>query len=258
MASPTLPLQGKRIVITRAEDRAGDFAQKLKALGAEPILLPCIGAEYLPPQGEKPNLKDYYLLAFTSPNAVNAFFKHWAVSQQVLCGHVVASIGPATSDALWRNGIWPVIEADVNSAKGLADTLTHIEGRRILFPCSDIAREELPELLEARGAIVTRLPVYKTIEKAPLEEVLLQCFARRPHMITFASPSAVRAFQKGMQDAALPLPTIAVASIGTTTTQEAQRLGLDVTITAEPQTIDGLIQTIIRHYAHSTETPAAS
>src|SRR5207244_1632885 len=74
-----LPLFGKRIVVTRAADQAGEFASQLRALGAHAIELPVISL--VPPSESAPldsaiaNLAFYDWIIFTSVNGVRYFLE---------------------------------------------------------------------------------------------------------------------------------------------------------------------------------------
>ena len=73
----SLPLAGKRILITRAPHQASELSDRLRPLGAIPILIPTI--EIAPPSSYAAldaalgSLASFYLIAFTSGNAVEAF-----------------------------------------------------------------------------------------------------------------------------------------------------------------------------------------
>src|SRR5262249_25658268 len=76
-AGPSRPLEGKRVLVTRAPEQASDTAEKLRALGAVPVEIPTIVLE--PPLDRAPlldaakNPSRWDVVAFTSPNAVEAF-----------------------------------------------------------------------------------------------------------------------------------------------------------------------------------------
>ena len=71
-------LAGLRVVITRPEIQAGGFADRLRALGAEPVLFPTIAI--VPPEMGGPldqaiaRLRDYDWIIFTSVNGVENFW----------------------------------------------------------------------------------------------------------------------------------------------------------------------------------------
>ena len=72
-----LPLQNRRILITRTRRQASDLAIQLKALGATTILIPTI--EIVPPESYAEldaaltELEDFDWMLFTSANAVEVF-----------------------------------------------------------------------------------------------------------------------------------------------------------------------------------------
>ena len=75
---PDLPLRGARVLITRAADDAEPLSGRLRALGAEVILLPTL--EIVPPADlgaldrALHALDRYHWIAFTSRHAVDAVF----------------------------------------------------------------------------------------------------------------------------------------------------------------------------------------
>ena len=72
------PLFGKRILVTRPREQAGEFVDLLEALGAEPIEAPMI--RIVPPddygaarRGVRRTSSEFDWIVFTSANAVDAF-----------------------------------------------------------------------------------------------------------------------------------------------------------------------------------------
>ena len=71
------PLAGRRVLITRAPRQASELADRLRELGATPIVIPTI--EIGPPSSfatldaALASLSGFDLIAFTSANAVEAF-----------------------------------------------------------------------------------------------------------------------------------------------------------------------------------------
>src|SRR5260370_11762242 len=72
-----LPLFGKRIVVTRAQDQAGELSERLRSLGADAIEWPVIFIQ--PPQHPAPldppiaHLAQNHSLIFTPPNNLPFF-----------------------------------------------------------------------------------------------------------------------------------------------------------------------------------------
>ena len=116
----TLPLQGKRVLVTRTRSQASVLSEQLRALGAIPIEFPTI--RIVPPDdwsrldaalrrlyepGEG-SLVFYNWLVFTSANGVTICcerLRTLGYEPRELHGVRVAAIGPATAAALERYGI---------------------------------------------------------------------------------------------------------------------------------------------------------
>src|SRR5207247_10905555 len=70
------PLFGKRVLVTRPRQQAGEFVRKLELLGAIPSVLP--GVDILPPadwaevDDRLARLREYDWLVFTSANGVQS------------------------------------------------------------------------------------------------------------------------------------------------------------------------------------------
>src|SRR5579871_4964460 len=101
-----LPLFGRRIVVTRAPDQAGDLSDRLRALGAEPIELPVISIQSPLDSGPLDRaldqLSSYDWLIFTSVNGVRFFLERLDGSKHDLRSlrARICAIGPATRRAV--------------------------------------------------------------------------------------------------------------------------------------------------------------
>ena len=72
-------LVAPRVLITRSPHQASALADQLRALGAEPILIPTIGladpTTFAPLDAALARLDTFHWLIFTSANAVEAFHR---------------------------------------------------------------------------------------------------------------------------------------------------------------------------------------
>ena len=108
LASPR-QLAGKRIVITRPRAQAAALAEKLAALGAEPVLFPTIEIAPLDDTGPldaalgQLHAHAYQWLIFTSANAVSVVCDRLAGGLPT--GVRLAAVGPATARALAARGL---------------------------------------------------------------------------------------------------------------------------------------------------------
>src|SRR5436305_9995684 len=102
----TLPLQHKRVLVTRTRDQASVLSERLRSLGALPVEFPTI--RIVPPQDwelldnalRRLTEAGYDWLVFTSANGVNICFERLSslgYRAQDIRGIRVAAIGPATA-----------------------------------------------------------------------------------------------------------------------------------------------------------------
>ncbi len=224
-------LSGRRIIITRPQTDAHRLANRLRALGATPIVAAAIQIEFTdPPELDRAlaALADYDWVIFTSKSGVEAVFRR----TRTLAGPKVAAIGPATARALAQRGVQADLVPAEYVAEAILDALGSVAGLRFLLPRADIARRALADGLEARGGIVHEIAAYRT-RPAPTRAADLGPV----DAITFTSSSTVRGF---LESGPVPQGT-KVVCIGPVTAETARQCGLDVTAVAERYTEDGLI-----------------
>lgn len=243
------PLAGKRVVVTRAASQAAPLVGLLEAAGAEVLVFPTI--EIVDPESWEPAddairaLDVYSWAVFTSTNAVERFFARMAMvdkDARALHGLRVAAVGPATAEALARNGIRADFVPDEHVGEGVLEGLCVRgvgEGTRVLLPRALEAREVLPTELEARGARVDVVPVYRTVPGAGDAVVLERLRAGEADAVTFTSSSTVRQFAR-LTDG-IDLSGIAVAVIGPVTAATARELGMAVSVEPAEYTVPALV-----------------
>jgi uroporphyrinogen III methyltransferase/synthase len=233
-------LSGRRIVITRPEADARRLAERLRALGATPIIAPAIRIEFTdPPELDVAlaRIAGYDWVIFTSRNGVEAVFRR----TRDIAGPKVAAIGPATAQALREHGVAPDLVPPEYVAEAVLEALGAVAGRRFLLPRADIAREALAAGLAERGAVVDEIAAYRTrhVTDRP------QDFGR-VDAVTFTSSSTVRGFLE-----AGPVPEGArIVCIGPVTARTAREYGLTVSAVADAYTQDGLIAALQSALAH--------
>lgn len=249
----SLPLFGRRVVVTRAAGQAEDATEALRRLGAEAIPLPTI--EIRPPSDYGPldraigRLEQYDWLIFTSVNGVERFIERLDGSRRDLRAvrGRIAAIGPATAAALEKLHLKPDALPEKFVAEGLIEALADEdwEGKRVLLARAAQARETLPEELRARGATVDVVPAYETVAARESAEELKRLLASdaSPDWITLTSSSTVRNLVEMVGKDALAGARL--ASIGPITSGTARELSLEVAVEAEQYTMDGLIAAIL-------------
>jgi uroporphyrinogen III methyltransferase / synthase len=247
-----LPLFGKRIVVTRDRRQAMDLAEPLEALGAETILLPVI--EIRAPDNPKPlddaiaRLASYDWLIFTSANGVRFFVERLdrsAFDLRSLKAKICA-IGPATRAAVEALHL----KVDRMPGEYVAESLLEmfenddLQSARILLPRAAVARDLVPTELTRRGAVVDMVDAYHTVIPENTGADVRRALARTPDWITFTSSSTVNHFLAIAGTEALD--GIKIASIGPITSATVRERGLKIDAEADPHTIPGLIEAIVR------------
>jgi hydroxymethylbilane synthase len=249
----TLPLAGRRVVVTRAAEQSAGLAEPLRRMGAEVIDLPTIA--FVPPENWNAldaalaGLEYYDWLVFTSGNGVKFFFQRIDETGVVLSKlrAKVCAVGPATADEAARRGLKvDYLPPDFN-AGALAEALSQqdLAGKRVLLAQAAAARDTVRDALRQAGATVDAITVYRTVVPDALAEQARALFAAGPpDWVTFTSGSTVRNLLAAA--GADSLAGVRCASIGPATTAVAGQCGLRIDAQAEPSTADGLAEAIAR------------
>jgi uroporphyrinogen III methyltransferase / synthase len=260
------PLSGRRIVVTRSREQAGELMEMLEERGAEAI--PAHAIRIMPPEDSAPLEKacrdagTFNWIVFTSANAVDYFMRTLLAVGDIrdLHGVRLCTVGPSTASRVQRYGI----RVDLTPAEFRADALTEslqgsgsLRGQRILMPRADIARDRLAEDLRAAGAEVVDVIAYRTIAGNAGRgeyDVYRMLLDRQIDAVTFASASAVRNFvaMLGQEQAADLLHSTVIASIGPVTAEAAQQLGIATAVMPQHYTIPDLVDALVEHFEAAT------
>jgi uroporphyrinogen-III synthase len=250
------PLEGKRVVVTRAPEQSAALARALGALGASVVFLPAI--EFAEPEDFAPldrairSLERFDWLVFTSGNAVRFFARRARTLGREFSGTggqhpKVAAIGRATAEA--ARGAW--LPVDYTAHRSTGDELARelrdqVRGGRVLLPVSDRARDELPRALAAVGAEVVQAIAYRTVSAAADDAALELLRGGEVDVVTFASPSAFLSLaeQVGLET----LGKLTLAAIGPTTAQAIRAAGLAAAIEAREASSTGLAEAIAHYF----------
>ncbi|MDH4185611.1 MAG: uroporphyrinogen-III C-methyltransferase [Nitrospira sp.] len=255
------PLFGKRIMLTRAQEQAGEFSRLLAAYGAETIEVPMI--QIVPPASWQAIddaiacLGLYQWVIFTSQNGVRPFMgrlQRAGKDVRALSSIRLCAIGPRTAQELGAYGLTADIVPAEFQAEGVIAALAQvgIQGSRILIPRAEVAREILPEQLHELGAVVDVIPVYRTIAPAiEVASLTQQLQDGRVAVLTFTSSSTVRNFVEilgGRENVAPLVARTAIACIGPITARTAEEYGLTVAIIPTENTVPALTDAIVQHF----------
>ena len=278
-----LPLSGKRLVVTRAAKQSSGITARLTALGAEVIETPMIETRTLEcplvechsgvkrsetiesksAEGVRQSqpvsfdsLANFDILAFTSTNGVESFFKQLFAAGydvRVLAGKKIASVGKITEKKLLEYGIRCDYVPEDHTGEGLGKLLASLipqstEGAtsypipdesRILLLQGNLADDTLLMLLPK----ATRWIVYETLPVAELPEWKREAIATAD-AIVFASSSAVENFVQITRLSSL-VSRLSFC-IGRMTEASARKHGFE-TVTSDETTMDSLVKKIVEY-----------
>ncbi|WP_407446239.1 uroporphyrinogen-III C-methyltransferase [Fibrobacter sp.] len=299
-----LPLSGKRLVVTRAAKQASGITARLRALGAEVIESPMIETRTLECpsvipavilEGRRPDritgissaifdsLADFDLLAFTSVNGVESFFKQLfdaGYDVRILAGKKIASVGKITEKKLLEYGIRCDYVPEDHTGEGLGMLLRSILDERTLVNslqtkderCSTNSQAlasslslskgtEFTNLDESRILLLqgnladdtmtkllpqaTRWVVYETLPVSELPEWKREA-VESADAVVFASSSAVENFVHVSRLSSL-VSRLSFC-IGRLTEATARKYGFE-TITSDETTMDSLVKKIVEYYS---------
>ncbi|MBN1382991.1 MAG: uroporphyrinogen-III C-methyltransferase [Deltaproteobacteria bacterium] len=253
------PLFGKGIVITRPGDQAGPFAALLREQGARVILFPTI--RIVPVEDQRgmdkaiAGIEAYHWIIFTSANGVRHFFqriKELKRDIRDLKSIRICAIGPATAEMIEALGIRVDVVPDEFISEGVVKAFEKLdmEGKNVLLPRAEKARDVIPEGLVKLGARVDVVAVYKTVgsgrHKTELEDLMKE---GRVDVITFTSPSTVHHFIEIMGGSGAVESSVKIACIGPVTAAAVKQAGLNINIMQERYTIPGLVDALMEYYS---------
>ena len=254
------PLCGKKIVVTRAAEQAGEFSAKLAARGA--TVLECPTIRLVEPESWQlldlaiRELPGYDWLVLTSVNAVRYFFQRLdalGLDARALAGCRICAVGPKTAAEVRSFGVKPELVPTDYKAEGVVDEFSRLDmqGSRVLFPRADKARDVIPSELKRMGAHVDSPVAYRNIfPERLLPETLFALEKRSVDCITFTSSSTVQnlAAMLGEEMMLDMLKGVVVASIGPITSKSCRDLGLKVDIEPQLYTMDALVEALEVHF----------
>lgn len=247
-------LRSMKILITRPARQAADFAEKLSAIGFEPVYFPVIeihpADDFSELDKALAEIERYAWLVFTSVNAVDVVFDRIAGAKHTasLLGRVkIAAVGPKTADTLRKYGIEPDFVPDEFVGEAILPGLGDLRGKWVLLPRAEIARQALPEAIVLAGGVAHEIIVYQTLP-AEVNAEGLAALKAGVDWVTFTSPSTAQNFsqitrQNGLDPLNLP-GNPKTACIGPITEKAAREEGFDVAVVAQEYTTEGLLEVI--------------
>lgn len=258
------PLCGKRVLVLRPRNQTSGVVKRIRERGGDPILWPAI--EIVAPTDPEPmqtlvrSLGDYDVVVLTSENSVEKLFQTIAsegLDARAFGRAKVAAVGTSTTAMLAKYGIRAdIVPPDFHGDSLASAILEHpsVKGRlssaqrvRVAFPRARVAREVLPEKLQAAGCEVTLVVAYETKKAGPDKHAaFVRLFEeKRVDVVLLSASSTADAVAEALGERSTELLNgVLVASIGDVTTATARKHGMNVVVTAETSTMDGLVEAV--------------
>ncbi|MFJ2552169.1 uroporphyrinogen-III synthase [Microbacterium sp. NPDC087591] len=241
------PLDGWRILVPRGGPWGDGVAASLRAQGAIPVVAPLINFAPTTDQAaldvalEQLAAGEFDWLTVTSATTVDVLFAHRAAVPPTTR---IAAVGETTAAALQAVGYEvALVPAQDNSAEGMAEQLVALETepRRILALRSEIAKPVLSRLLSEAGHDVHSVVAYRTVGVPVTDRIKRDVENGRINAILITSGSVAEQVREQFPE--IPDETL-LAAIGPRTARDAQKAGLPVSVVADRQTVDALIDAV--------------
>ena len=201
----SLPLFGKKLLVTRSREQISSLTNRLESYGADVIEVPTIKIDPLEDYAEFDQiierLQDFHWIVFTSTNTVEFFLRRVrenGYDVRFLNGVKLAAIGESTAKSLSDKGLI----ADLVSFKAVSEGLVYemgkmeLKDKQILLPGSNIKRQVISEGLENLGAEVKDIVVYRTSHIPDADNRLEEALDQGIEIVTFTSSSTVKSLAK--------------------------------------------------------------
>ena len=251
----SLPLEGRRVLVTRSAGQTATLSDGLRVLGAIPIEVPVL--EIVPPESYAPlddalrHLDRFDWLILTSTNtlrAVGARCSLYAVNPADAKDLNVAAVGRATAEEARQVGFLVAVVPEAQMAEGLVAALGEkVRGKRVLLPRAAVARDLIPDALRECGALVDVVEAYRNVLPEVAPEQLRRAIAEGIDAATFTSSSSVTHLSEAAQRAGIawPLAAVPAVSIGPITSRTLRDLSWEAAAEANPSDVPGLIAAVV-------------
>lgn len=248
----SLPLSGRRIVVTRAEEQSGFISNELEKLGASVLGIPTIRIEaaMLSPEDDAKvaAFGKYDVAIFTSTNAVTHVLSRVVLKKGKDGKPFVVAIGKRTAEMLNESGIAPDFIPDKFNSADLMKSIDGLDwkGKKVFVPKGSLTGSEVADSIKAHGGTVEEVVVYNTLPNDSIDGQLKgEVKSGKFDAIVFFSPSQIKNFLSVFGNSVLRGKEIAV--IGPTTKKAAESSGLHVDVMPGNSTTESLIASMVEH-----------
>ncbi len=244
-------LDGKRILLTRAEHQLESVSQAVRKQGAIPVRFPCLAVQSQPKAIKQAisQLDDYSDVVFSSVNGVQSVAATVGSLNILLQSKRVAAVGIKTAEALRHAGVEADIIAENPSQDGLIQAyLKYGLPRQLMFFRAREGRDTLTRALKGRGIDVLLVPAYQTVcPQDDASEVIAALKHADIDAVLLGSSKAAHYYVQRIGDIGLAMRPRAVA-ISEQVARAARDAGLDVQIVAKTASFDAMLNELAEFY----------
>lgn len=228
-----------RVLVTRAAEDAVGLCHALRQMGHVPVRVPLLqrvwDVDALAARAVQDPTFDW--LVITSGASADVL---GAATPGAWLRARIGAVGPTTARKLAAMGRPPDVVPRRHLGSALVAAMGDVRGQRVLYPKGDLAPSTTADALRAAGADVTETVCYRNVAPDHHEERLA---AALPVDVTLLlSGSAARRLALAHTG---PLEALGrVLSIGPSTAEVANEVGLSVHGVSEPHTLEALLSLI--------------
>ena len=237
-------LFGKKILVTRDKNQAGEFSNKIEKMGGVAVELPFIEIESVLSKVTPEDLKEYSALLFNSPNGVREFMKK--IDDIRSLAHLkIGAVGSKTKELLEKYKI----KADFMPEEYMVSKLAELSleytkpGEKILIITSDISPCDTDKFNSMYDREFHKIVAYNT-KKITREKKEVCDALNKVEVVTFLSSSTVDAFYASIDGDLECVKNIKFASIGPVTSETMKKYGFSVDYEAKVYDINGILDAL--------------
>lgn len=237
-------LFGKKILVTRDKNQAGEFSNKIEKMGGVAVELPFIEIESVLSKVTPEDLKEYSALLFNSPNGVREFMKK--IDDIRSLAHLkIGAVGSKTKELLEEYKI----KADFIPEEYMVSKLAELSleytksGEKILIITSDISPCDTDKFNSMYDREFHKIVAYNTKKIIREKDEVIKVL-NKVEVVTFLSSSTVDAFYASIDGDLECVKNIKFASIGPVTSKTMRKYGFSVDYEAKVYDINGILDAL--------------
>lgn len=237
-------LFGKKILVTRDKNQAGEFSNKIEKMGGVAVELPFIEIESVLSKVTPEDLKEYSALLFNSPNGVREFMKK--IDDIRSLAHLkIGAVGSKTKELLEEYKI----KADFIPEEYMVSKLAELSleytksGEKILIITSDISPCDTDKFNSMYDREFHKIVAYNTKKIIREKDEVIKVL-NKVEVVTFLSSSTVDAFYASIDGDLECVKNIKFASIGPVTSETMRKYGFSVDYEAKVYDINGILDAL--------------